>query len=228
MDEICVTLDVDWAPDDVLREVLDELDEGGVRATVFATHASEVLAEADPKRIEVALHPRFDDLSDPAGPIGELLELYPGARGMRSHGLVMSSAVLEAGAARGLVYESNHFLPYHPGLRPVFRFERFLTIPFYWSDDHHLLFRRPFSIEHLRLEEPGLKVLNFHPIHVFANTTSPDHYAGFKRHYQDPATLRRLRDPSAAGTASLFRDVVARLRGAATLTLSEVHDSVAG
>jgi hypothetical protein len=228
VDEICVTLDVDWAPDEVLRDVLDALDDNRVRATLFATHASSVLADIDPTRIEVALHPRFENLSDPADPIAELLGCYPGARGMRSHGLVVSSGILEAGATLGLVYESNHFLPLHPGLRPVFRFQRLVTIPIYWSDDHHLLLRKPFSIESLKLEEQGLKVLNFHPIHVFANTTSPDHYAAFKRHYQDPAALRALRDQTVPGTASLFHDVLARLRGTATRTLSEVHDSALG
>ena len=228
MSSVCLTLDVDWAPDEVLEEVLGELEESGVRATIFATHASDVLANVDPARFEVAIHPRFESLAEPGGPIDELLALYPDARGMRSHGLVVSSSILQAAADRGLVYEANHFLPFHPELRPVPRFETLHTIPLYWSDDYHLLFRRPFVVDELRLDTPGLKVLNFHPIHVFANTSDLDHYASFKPHYHDADALRRLRDRRALGTGSLFDAVLDRLRGASTPTLSEVHDAAVG
>lgn len=228
MSEICVTLDVDWAPEGVLEEVLRELDDSGVRATLFATHESGLLTSLEPGALEVALHPHFTELSDPGATFDALREVYPRARGMRSHGLMMSSAILQAGADRGLVYESNHFLPGHPGLRPVFRFDNLLTIPFYWSDDDHLRRRRPFDLDELLLDAPGLKVLNFHPIHVFMNTESPEHYAAFKQHYQEVAELRRLRDTHARGTATLFRAVLERVSGSRTRTLSEIHDAVVG
>jgi hypothetical protein len=66
-------------------------------------------------------------------------------------------------------------------------------------------------------------VLNFHPIHVFANTTSPEHYARFKPHYRAPTALRELK-ADGPGTASIFCSVLERVQGSPTRTLSEVHD----
>jgi hypothetical protein len=39
----------------------------------------------------------------------------------------------------------------------------------------------------------GLKVFNFHPIHIFENTHSQAHYREIKQHYQNPAELEKHR-----------------------------------
>lgn len=224
MNDACLSLDVDWAPDTVLADVVEAIVAAGVRATIFATHRTPVLTALQNDAIEVALHPHFNRGDDLDSPLGELKDAYPGARGARAHGLAVSSQMLLRYVAHGLRYESNVFLPGHPGLRPVRRFEELVSIPFYWSDDKHLERGEPFRLEPLGLDAPGLKVLNFHPIHVYMNTVSPEHYASFKADYQNADALARRRDGDAPGMGSLFAAVLAELgrRGQGRLTLADV------
>lgn len=224
---VCITLDVDWAPDGVMEPVLDALRRAAVKATFFATHASPLLMAIDDPDVEVGLHPNFNDCGgDFEQRIRLLKEAYPAARGGRSHSLFVSSHILQLYRKYGLSYESNNFLPMHPHLRPVMRFPEFVSIPFYWSDDKLDVYSS-FTLEDLGLATPGLKVLNFHPIHVFMNTTSEAHYLSYKQHYHDVAALRPLVNSSQPGVATLFHDVLEHLRrsGARTRTMREICDS---
>jgi hypothetical protein len=224
VNDVCLSLDVDWVPDPVLAHIVDTIAAAGVRATLFATHATPVLTELGLGAGEVALHPHFNRGEDVDGPLAELKDAYPDARGARSHGLAVSSHMLLRYVAHGLQYESNVFLPGHPGLRPVWRFEELVSVPFYWSDDKHLERGEPFEVEALGLDAQGLKVLNFHPIHVYMNTISPKHYASFKADYQDADALARQRDGDAPGIGWLFDRVLDELgrRGEGRLTLADV------
>jgi hypothetical protein len=226
LNDVVLTLDVDWVPDPVLAHVVDAIAAAGVRATLFATHATPVLAEHRHEAIEVALHPHFDRGDDLDEPLRRLKAVYPNARGARSHGLSVSSHMLLRYVAHGLQYESNIFLPGHPGLQPVRRFEQLVSIPFYWSDDKHLERREPFDMDAIGLDAAGLKVLNFHPIHVYMNTVSPDHYASFKADYQDADALVRRREPDVPGIGRLFERLLAELsrRGEGSLTLADVSE----
>ena len=226
MNAICLSLDVDWAPDPVLAHVLEAIAAAGVRATLFATHATPVLGDGRRDDVEIALHPHFNRGDDLDAPLGELKAAYPRARGARTHGLLVSSHMLLRYIDHGLSYESNIFLPGHPGLQPVRRFEQLVSIPFYWSDDKHLERGEPFAVERLGLDAPGLKVLNFHPIHVYMNTTSPEHYASYKADYQDPDALARQRDGTGQGIGRLFEELLAVLgrRGEGELTLADIAD----
>ncbi len=224
VDAVCLSLDVDWAPDPVLAYVVDLIARAGVSATLFATHHTPVLTELGPPTFEVGLHPNFDRGADLDAPLHELKAAYPGARGARSHGLAVSSRVLQRYMAHGLRYESNVFLPGHEGLRPVTRFVELVSIPFYWSDDKHLERGEPFELAAMRLDVPGLRVLNFHPIHVYMNTVSLSHYESFKAHYHDHDALAELRDPLSPGIGTLFDGVLAELgrRSDSHLTLDRV------
>jgi len=222
---ICITLDVDWAPDGVIEPVLESLQDAGVKCTFFATHASPLLMNVGDERVEVGLHPNFNGCNgDYDTPLRTLMEAYPRARGGRSHSLYVSSHILRRYQQHGLSYESNNFMPMHPHLRPMMRFERFVSIPFYWSDDRLEVYSW-FDLRNLRLDDPGLKVLNFHPIHVFMNTASEEHYLGYKQHYQDPDALRPFIHQG-SGVGSLF-DAVLRYvheKNLPTYTMTEICD----
>ena len=221
-DAVCLTLDVDWAPDEVIVECVAALDHAGTRATFFATHDSELLRDlAEAGVHEVGVHPNFD--AGPDGGLPELLRLYPRAVGGRSHRLHVSSEVLQVYRAHGLRYESNIYLPWHPQLRPVARFADLISIPFYWSDDKHLELGRPLELGAVGLDTVGLKVLNFHPVHVFLNTETPDHYARLKHADQQPDVLAGER--GARGIGDLFAAVLDHI-GPAARTLQEVSGAL--
>lgn len=207
--EICVTFDVDWAGDEVLLPLITTLKAAHIKATFFATHESQLLADLDEAQFEVGLHPNFNNANgNYSEPIETLKRLYPQAKGGRSHSLFVSSHILQLYVDYGLKYESNIFLQLHEGLHPVTRFEDFISIPFYWSDDKHISLRTPFELEHLSLETPGLKVLNFHPMHVFMNTSSDEHYESYKAHYQNPARLKEFINREAPGVNALLQSLL--------------------
>ncbi len=226
-DDVCITLDVDWADEEVLEQCVSMLGDAGLRATFFATHPSEVLAGLDPDRFEVGLHPNFPPGEPDLGaPLAELKRAYPDAVGARSHSLVSSSPILQEYVRHGLSYESNIFLLHHPGLRPVLRFDDLVSIPFKWSDDKHLELGLPFDATAPGFGDPGLKVLNFHPIHLALNSRDPGHYAAFRDHSDRGSALRELADPDGEGIATLFAAVAAEVGrlGLRTSLMREVRD----
>lgn len=211
-DLVCLTFDVDWAPETVLNHVVQKLTKRGIRATFFATHQSQVLTCLDENLFEVGLHPDFRDLS--AGfdlPVRKLKDLYPNAVGGRSHGLFVSSQVLNAYRSCGLRYESNIFLLRHKCLEPTLRFKDMVSIPFYWSDDKHLELELSHTLDSLWLDRQGLKVLNFHPIHIFLNTPRIALYERSKADFQNVDWLRKLQNIDEPGIGSLFDQLLNHL-----------------
>jgi hypothetical protein len=226
-DPICVTLDVDWAPEPLLASVVERLVDAGVPATFFATHASPVLGALDGGQFEVGLHPSFEDAERGfARPIAELKALYPAATGARSHSLFTSSRILQLYVEHGLSYEANIFLPGHVGLHPVLRFAELVSIPFNWSDDKHLEFGAAHRADAVPLDAPGTVVVNFHPIHVAMNTSDPAHYARYKPFHHDVEALLTHRNTREPGVGTLFDELLERLArtGRPVLTLAAVRD----
>lgn len=224
-DRTCLAIDVDWAPDELLAFVLERLDGAGVRATIFATHATSVLDGLDPARFELALHPNFErSIDDLEAPLGSLKDAYPDAIGGRSHALFVSSRILETYVKYGLRYEANNFLLLHQGLHPTVRSKDLVSLPSYWSDDKHIELGEAFEVPSMHPAGPGLKIFTFHPIHVFMNTTSDEHYASYKRDYQAPSALRRS-IAKGRGIGSLFDLFLAHLtrEDQGTHTLADVY-----
>ena len=227
-DAICIAFDVDWAPDEALEDVLELLERAGAASTFFATHDTAVFGSA-PLRTEVALHPDFRDAgSDIEAPVRRLQEVYPRALGVRSHLLYQSSPLLQLFKDLGLEYESNTHVPFHAGLRPFTRIPGLVSIPYSWSDDTHFRLGKPLVKDALMLDRPGVKVIAFHPIHVFANTLGTDHYERAVRpHYSNAKELVRVREVTTPGVRTLFEEVLAFIveTQARTLTLREVSEA---
>ena len=224
---ICLTFDIEWAPDEITHQILLRIEEAGVKATLFATHESRSLASLDERRFEIGLHPNFDNAQgDFESPLRELKALYPQARGGRSHRLYVSSHILQMYRKYGLKYESNIFLPHHGGLQPVLRTDNLVSIPFFWADDVHVSFKRPFTLKELGWSKPGLKVFDFHPMHIYMNTYAEEHYKAYKPHYQDPAGLEPYINRSRPGVGTFFADLLSYIneQQQETYTLSEVCD----
>jgi hypothetical protein len=104
---------------------------------------------------------------------------------MRTHGLVQSTQLLQLVArATPIEHDLSLYLPRTPGLRPVhYRFgERPLVrLPYLWEDDFEMLQGAPWwgLAPVLGLGE-GLKVLDFHPVHVFLNLPQFAAYAALR------------------------------------------------
>ena len=62
---IFLTLDIDWAHDEVLNDTIDLLESSGIKATWFATHDTKVLERLRVNQnFEIGIHPNFNPLLD--------------------------------------------------------------------------------------------------------------------------------------------------------------------
>ncbi len=235
-----ITIDIDWAPDAVVDAVAAVLIEHRVRATWFVTHAGasvERLREHD-DLFELGSHPNFTAGSthgvEPREVLRHCAELVPGARVMRTHGLHQSSGLLTLAQREiGVEIDASLFLPHTAGLAPIDLWTdagRLIRVPYLWEDDAEMFRPAPiWRLEPLLALGDGLRVLDFHPIHVFLNSSSLAPYRALKARYprfRDVA-VGQIDDLVATGegTATLFSAAVAFLadRGGGR-TVSEVAD----
>ena len=193
---VCITLDVDWAPDVAIADCLDLLSRFGVKATIFGTHKTDVLSGLSSSQFELGIHPNFNFLlGGQTGCVNDIIDdvmaIFPEARGLRSHSLTQSSSILDHAHKRGIVYDANL---YHPEqARPYLDFSGLLRFTFGWADWGLLFDEKPFEIESLSLKDSFPNILDFHPIHVFLNTESLDRYERTRALHQDPKELIKHR-----------------------------------
>jgi hypothetical protein len=236
--EIYLTFDIDWADDALVRDSIGLLDERGVAATVFVTHVSPFLTGlTSHPRIEVGVHPNFNGLleaghheSDASGLLARLHDAYPAAVSVRSHSLFQSSGLHQLFARRGLVFEVNQFIPAWSGIvcRPYREVTGALRVPYFWEDDVHVMalasgLAANWDVDAM-VGAPGLKVFDFHPVHVFLNTEHMDRYDRGREHLRDAAKLAEHRCP-AYGTRSFLIDLIDRgmARGLRFRRISELQ-----
>ncbi len=234
-----LTFDVDWAPDFMIDFVAEELRRRGIRSTWFVTHSSPAIERlrARPELFELGIHPNFLPGSSHGSTVTEVLEhairSVPEATAMRSHSLLMSSRILEEVMRRTSVsVDSTPFFPRQPGLQPseyTVGDRALLRMPIFWEDDFEMLQLNPsWAIEPL-LREPGLKIFNFHPIHIFLNSAAMTDYEALKATVQPLSSL----EPGAAhrhvnqgrGTRTLFVELLDRIeRAGESLRLADVRE----
>lgn len=209
-DEVVVTVDTEWCPDPVIADTVDLLDDHGVSATLFSTHDDGVDADGH----ERALHPNFlaDDTTEVEA-LDTVARAYPDATGLRSHGMYVHSPLRAEYEAYGIGYESNYAAYLVDALEPFWMFGEAVQFPVYFMDDTWLRLRAdpdalP-SVDEL-LCGPGLRVLDFHPVHVYLNTPDIDYYRARKDAYHDPDRLREERYEG-LGVRDLFVEVLERL-----------------
>ena len=191
LNDFVLTLDVDWAPDSVIDEVAEMLIQNEVKATWFITHESDAVQrlKEHSELFELGIHPNMLKGSTHGETEDEVLkhikEIVPDAVSMRTHGLYQTSNFL-AKAAReyGVLYDVSLFLPKAPYLQPhLIKFDRstLCRIPYFWEDDIEMFESSPNWQILNYFQFPGLKVFDFHPIHVALNTEKFDRYDALKK-----------------------------------------------
>lgn len=170
---ICVTIDTDWVPDFILEYTLELLNAYDVRATIFCTSPYDVKLLHNH---EIALHPNLMEDSTTGnneyGRMDYIHSIYPSAIGVRTHRLFWHSNLIPLFIKFGIKYDSSLFCPLQKNLIPYFDFG-ITRFPLWWVDTFHC--RSRFAFDHFAppgIKENGLKVLLFHPIHIFLNSTS--------------------------------------------------------
>lgn len=207
---IAFTSDIDWAPEEVILDTIGLFEEYDVKCTFFSTHHSRVLAKADKKKFEIAVHPNFNPLLNLSGNkraediLDEILDIHPDAKGIRSHSMMQSTALLQMFADKHLVYDSNHFLPYQSGLKPFRLWNGMVRIPYNWEDDVHWAYGYEFEDCGINLNDTGLNVFDFHPIHIYLNTENKYRYTEAKKFYNDPKKLKDFQNNEIKGARNML------------------------
>lgn len=218
---VAITLDIDWAPDFAIDFTADILIDRGVPATWFVTHWSAAVERLRDHQelFELGIHPNLlagsSHGSSEEEVLDHCLELVPDAVSVRTHGLAQSSAWLTRLITQtNILADVSLFVPGAPFLQPVQHWwerQSILRLPFFWEDDCEMEKPVPaWNLPELLDVSPGMKILNFHPIHVFLNTSDRAVYEEAKR---SSARLydARLRDleplvQDETGTRSIFVD----------------------
>jgi hypothetical protein len=203
---IAITFDIDWAPDAVIEDTLQILDQHDVCATFFATHDTPVLKNLD--RHEVAIHPDFRG-GGYEKKVSDLLEIYPHAVGARSHAYYLNSQITRHYGQIGLRYDSSLEMIGMHGMRPFRHWLGFVRIPVFWEDDVNAMTGSGWDLPTMRADSNSIYVFDFHPIHVFLNTESMDRYERARSVYREPEKLAAIAAPeSTPGTRTFLKQLV--------------------
>jgi hypothetical protein len=206
-----LTFDIDWANDDVLNYCIDILEVNSVKATFFVTHETPVLERLRKSDLfELGIHPNFNFLlngdyrygKDYKEVIDYYLSMVLDAVSVRSHSLTQNGPIVDEFIRRGLVYDVNLFLMYlsEIELKPIpYYKEGFTRLPYFWEDDTYILYNQKVEVPNL-VSKPGLKIFDFHPIHVFLNSANLNNYERARPYLQETNELVRFKNRDCFGT----------------------------
>jgi hypothetical protein len=236
-----LTLDVDWAPDSAIEFTADLLKKYHVKATWFATHASEQLRKVSELSglFELGIHPNFlrgsthGDTEEAV--FRHLLNIIPEAKAMRTHSLYQSTPLLSSAIDYGIHVDLSLLLPRASHLQPhalFFKAKRLIRLPTFWEDDVEMT--NPMGcLDFLKSNVvgiPGLKIFSFHPIHILLNSATLDSYEKLKKDgYLATKTLRQVEPYTnmSIGTRTFFEQVceyVAKEQGKSYTVSDLVND----
>ncbi|MBN1586143.1 MAG: hypothetical protein JW937_01790 [Candidatus Omnitrophica bacterium] len=233
-----ITLDLDWAPDFCIDYCAQVLIDQQVKATWFLTHLSPAVERLrnHPKLFELGWHPNFMPGSTHGSTMNEVFDhmktLVPEARCMRTHNLVQSTSMMRMASVEYgvetdvslcllgtnfLMPHRIHYLKGHPGI---------LRIPYYWEDDLIAMTDTP-DWQARSFHTPGLRIYDFHPIHVWLNMSDLSQHRQMKDRYpmgcQSPEQSTPFINPG-EGTGTFFKALVDIASQSRSSTISEISD----
>ncbi len=180
MSRAAITLDLDWAPDFMIDAAAQALLDREVKATWFVTHDSPAVARLRerPDLFELGIHPNFlagsSHGSTPQEVVAHCAALVPGARAVRTHCLLQSTplhdALLEGSDVE---VDLSLFLPGARGVEAVEQWSpggRLVRLPYVWQDNMEMYSPAPNWDAAGLLDAPGLRIFDFHPVHVWLNS----------------------------------------------------------
>ena len=181
MPKLCITIDIDWAPDFMIKPIADLCVEHNLQATWFITHDSKIIRELQNTPLfEVGIHPNLS-LTSTQGKnepeiVHSLLDIVPDARAVRSHGNVQSTNLtIRLAKNYGLKVDSSYFLPRVKNVTPHpvnWLDSSIIRAPYTWEDGYEASQSDPiWSLDNPFFDQAHPIVLNFHPVHLHLNTT---------------------------------------------------------
>lgn len=224
MKEYLITFDTDWVSDSIIKEVRDYLIDNEIKSTWFITHDSpEIRKLFDyPTLFELGMHPNFCEGSTQGNTPREVMrylqKIVPQAKSVRMHSLVQSSPLLKMMQEEfNILYDVSLLLPYTEGITPheIFYSKNvsLLRLPYFWEDDLEMYRPNPcFSLTNNKYHVDGIKIFNFHPIHIVLNSYSMENYYLCKSKVDirkcSLSELQKYINTSGEGTGTFFKELV--------------------
>ncbi|WP_462109369.1 polysaccharide deacetylase WbmS family protein [Campylobacter concisus] len=207
-DNLSLTFDLDWCNDEVLSYLLDKLIPNSVPATFFITHDTKLLHTIRKYDFfELGIHPNFNNGSSHGDNYKDVIDyclnIVPEAISSRSHGLSISSNILIYMMERGIKIDSSILMP-NINQMIKFNFEinglKLIRCPYNWEDDYEFYqLNKKYSLQSIR--NMTHKILDFHPIHIFLNSSTNESYIEYKK------TGNILKN-SLLGSESMLEDII--------------------
>jgi hypothetical protein len=210
-------MDIDWAPDEVVESCVSEITRRDLKVTLFCTDfrsdisgmSSSLRNKFNEDLVEIALHPKFETNISVYATLFNLKNVYPLAKGVRSHNLHSAVEILSAMKKLKLKYDSSIQLSFQ-AIQPYLFLDYAMDIiecPIYFMDTLYLMRKqRAFNPEAiLPASAPaGIPLtFDFHPILIYMNASSNRFYALNKQFYHNPIKLKKNRY-SGKGIGTLF------------------------
>jgi hypothetical protein len=223
-----LTIDIDWATDEVINDTINIVEAANVEATWFVTHSSDALSRLrENQKFELGIHPNFNSLLDGSKKNGgdirvvieKLLEIVPDAKSLRSHSLLTSTRLLQLMPQYGLTHEANIYMPSAScnDIRPFSIWNGLVRVPHSFEDDLYLLSRSNCDstnavsisthVSESFMSDHKFQVFDFHPIHIFLNSENLDRYESTREIHRIPEQLIKNRF-TGDGTRSAFKKIL--------------------
>ena len=213
-----LTFDVDWAHDDVIADTINLVERVDVAATWFITHDTKLIGRLrENPKFEIGLHPNFNELLTGNVTKGEsaisifqrLKKIAPFATAVRSHSLVQSERLVDIFHENGCSHISNFFIPEDTidKLAPWKLWDNITAIPHCWQDNVSM--RTNENIQPPRKQSANtIRVVDFHPIHIFVNSEKMQHYERVRPWFQVPEELIAYRNHDIIGTRDILKGLI--------------------
>lgn len=223
-----LTVDIDWASDAVIEYTAAILVEHQIKTTWFITHDSPAVRKLFECKslFEIGIHPNFLPDSTQGKTVEEvidyLLNIHPEAQIMRTHSLYQSSLMFASILEKypQIRLDVSLFLPHEKNvlvhklhINPDFKERYIYRIPYIWEDDIEMLLPdSDFKFDINNFLGDGLKIFDFHPIHIALNTRNLTNYEKFKKSCSiSNASLmdvQKFRESDLRGTENFLMDIL--------------------
>lgn len=192
--ESVLTFDVDWVPDFVIDFVIEQLIEKNIRSTWFVTHDSPSIRKIIEMKdlFEIGLHPNFLPTSTHGKNEDEVMNYFskfiPNTKLIRTHALFQSTVLL-----RNLIQnykieiDVSLLLPHTVNLEPHYVYlgenlPKLIRVPYFWEDDIEMYNpKKSWNLDPTWFNLKGLKIFDFHPIHIYLNSNDMKNYELIKK-----------------------------------------------
>lgn len=175
---VCLTFDIDFAPDYMIEKVIDILNEFKTNATFFTTHPSTLLSHLiNNTHFEISAHPNITPTTTQGNNletiIHNLKQAFPSIIGNRFHLLGYSYKDLITLSKLNFIYDVSSLKFNCPFLFPSYHIDLDMVLLTYlWEDGICENTHLPMKYENINLKSPGIKIINFHPMNIFINSSN--------------------------------------------------------